>query len=214
MFRFRPKAGHVSVALDGWSTDPSSPNVRYDADGMAFSVDFFALPPDIGASLTNISGLQRFYRDALVRNGVALIECDVIAISGFIGVRVVAKAALEPRGFAFLGSVTVPFRDCSYVLKFQAAEGQPTGLREAMVMMEVMDVGDINVDDESGRISGWCADPYDPDLEYQPMRNQADAVHWDAKFPGHPLSRVRAALDDLPSRASFARRLKGLPKFE
>ena len=36
---------------------------------------------------------------------------------------------MEPRGFVFLASHTIPGRNCSFVLKYQAVESGMTGIR-------------------------------------------------------------------------------------
>lgn len=205
----RPSPDDIRVHLDGWQTWNHAPNMWSDVTGMVFSVDVFDLPPDISAPLDDLRGLRHFYRTLARQNGLALLECDVVPFGAFRAVRVVLKMPLQPRGFGFVGSLTLPFRDCSYVLKYQAAEGQPTGLRESLVAAQMMQA----VDDPEGVMRSWCADPYDPSLKYEPMCNKADDPAWDARFPEHPLSRVRAALNLLPQHTELAPRLRGWPAF-
>jgi hypothetical protein len=116
-------------------------------------------------------------------------------VDGLAAVRTLLKVRMEPRGFAFIGSLTLPFADCSYVVKAQSAERGMTGLREATVM--AMQPASHAVDPETGALVGWMQDPYDAAHAGAFMRNLADDRQYDATFPQHPLSKVRVYLDEL-----------------
>jgi hypothetical protein len=178
--------------------------------GDALSINYFPTVPDIEAGLDDLPGLRMFYRRSAEIHGVALVEADVLSLHGLKAVRTIMKARLDPRGFAFLGSYTLPFADRSFVLKLQSLEQGVTGIREATVM--AMD-GNPRIDEATGKIIGWEQDPYDPGYQASFMRNKADDSQYDASFPDHPLSKVRRYLAQLSGCVEIAPDLKSLPAF-
>ena len=80
----------------------------------------------------------------------------------------------------YVGSLTIPFRDFSFVLKVQCEEGSPTGFREAVLLDRRFEAGEApSVSEGRLHIQNW-----NPDDE-----------GFDAKFPDHPVSRTRRVLD-------------------
>ena len=74
--------------------------------------------------------------------------------------RTIFKFPMSPSGIAYIGSVTLPFRDYSYVIKIQAAEVGVTGMRETIVADKLIREKKITIDDNG--YEGWVRDPYDP----------------------------------------------------
>lgn len=163
--------------------------------GDGFSINYFPKVPDIEADVSDALALRAFYRAAAESSGVAMLEVDPTRIAGLPAVRTILKARLQPTGFAFIGSYTLPFADCSYVLKCQSVERGVTGMREAAVL--VMQTVPMPMDEQTGKLIGWEQDPYDPSIRGRFMRNRADDEQYDAEFPAHPLSRVRRYLKEL-----------------
>ncbi len=83
-------------------------------------------------------------------------------------------------------------------------------MRESAVMV-LEDVSDI--DEETGKIMGWEADPYDPTHEANFMANKADAAIYDGQFSEHPLSRLRGYLDDIRNNIEIDSELYELKPF-
>jgi hypothetical protein len=179
-----------------------------DASGDSLSAHFLASAPDIGASLEDLPALRRIHRTALAGVGAGLVELDVVDAQGLSAIRTIAKLPQKPRGMIYLGSLTVPFRDLSFVIKVQCFERGVTGMRDAMVF--AMLAPPLCAD---GKPKGWAADPYDPDHRGPAMRNQADDERWDPKFPEHPLSRVRRALAHGLATLRWSDEVVSLPKF-
>ena len=203
----------VDVKLDDWHLAGRDGSViQYDhQNGDVFSINFFDKQPDIGAPLNDVAGIRNFYRQMLIPNNMALLECDVLSLGGVPSVYMLAKLLMEPRGFVFLASYTIPRQKHSFVLKYQAVESGMTGVREAAVMSMLPTP---EIDESTNRIVGWCADPYDNLLEYPVMRNKADAVEYDSKFPDHPLSRTREFMKQLPQRITLSDNLLKTPEFK
>ncbi len=210
--RNRTSISDIDVRLAGWHRSGSNEGlIQYDNEnGDVFAINFFNKQPDIGASLADVEGIRTFYREVLVENNMGLLECDVCTVAGLPAVYVLAKLALAPRGFVFLGSYTIPRRDNSFVLRYQAVEEGVTGLREAAVLA-TLPLPEI--DEATNRIVGWCADPYDATLDYPVMRNLADLPEYDAKFPEHPLSRTRKFMAELPQHVTVSQRLQSSAAF-
>lgn len=180
----------TGLDLAGFTAVPDRPDCWVDAAGTIIAVHAFDLVPDLPAGLDDLAALRSALTRGAAEDGVAMIEIDVVELGGLPAVRQVAKARIPGRehGLVFLGSYTVPRADRSVVLKVQAAESGTTGMREALVMNERLasgaDLGDL-----------FPPHPYAPDAEHPLPYNPADAPEWDARFPDHPLSLVRTALD-------------------
>ncbi|WP_428304615.1 hypothetical protein [Lacipirellula sp.] len=203
----------VSVQLSGWELVERNASIEayQHENGDLFTINFFDLPPDIGASLADVDGVRDFYRQMLVSNHLAMLECEIESLDGLPTVYVLAKAPLQPTGFAFIASQIIPRQDCSVVLKYQAVEEGVTGMRESIVMSQLMQPEQGSFADQ---LSSWCADPYDPSLKYPVMRNRADSPEFDEKFPDHPLSRARAFMNQLPARVTIFKSLRKAPEFK
>lgn len=179
--------------------------------GDTLTVNYFMAVPDIQAPIHDVDALRVFYRRMAEVHGLALIETDVAQLTTLRAVRTLLKARIEQiRGFAFIGSYTLPFADRSYVIKVESMERGTTGMREAVVMALM---GRPNIDEATGELIGWAQDPYDPSYRAEFMRNQADDQKFDALFPDHPLSKVRRYLAELESTVRPDPTIYGLRPF-
>jgi hypothetical protein len=183
-----------------------------DDAGDVLSLNHFPRRPDIAADISDPGALRAFYRSAAESGGVAMVEVDPAHLAGLAAVRTILKARLEPRGFAFIGSYTLPFANHSYVLKIQCLERGMTGMREAAVM--AMQGGAIEVDELTGRLVGWEQDPYEPTYRGAFMRNQADDAKYDAGFPEHPLSKLRHCMHELATELEVAPGIRAARPFK
>src|SRR3954468_1664875 len=87
-------------------------------------------PDDLEADLQSIDSVRAFYRDLAMESGAAIIEVDTPEIDGCLTIRQIIKVRQQPHGMTYLGSITLPFRDFSYVIKAQCEERGMTGARE------------------------------------------------------------------------------------
>ncbi|MFH8801615.1 hypothetical protein ACH4F6_18780 [Streptomyces sp. NPDC017936] len=191
------------TGLDLTGFTEREPGVWTDAAGLVLSVHFFPLVPDLPAPLHETERLRAGLARGTAGAGGGLIEAVPGAVDGVPAVRQLVKMPLSSRpGQAFIGSWTVPRAGCSTVLKVQAAEGATTGVREAMVMAQV------------GPADYFRPHPYagggpSGGLPY----HVGDHEQWDARFPGHPLTLVRAALHRITPTVTLDERFKALPPF-
>ena len=173
-----------------------SPDARVwtSPTGDGFGLTLYALPPDIRASPSSLDQLRSFYRNMAEPAGVGLIEVETRTLDRCAAIRTVMKVAQQPSGRTYLGMLTMPFRDFSFVLKIQCEERGFTGMRDAVLLDRSMQSGEV-VLDATGVPTGWADDPYDPQNRTPMVRNRGERPEYDAMFPDHPLSRARAMLE-------------------
>jgi hypothetical protein len=208
--------------LDDVSFDSASLQYIGDRDGCRVwltptqdpvSLYLFAIPPDIAADTSQLAALRAFYRSHHASVGAVLISLETIRIDTCLVVSLITKIPQQPSGMTYIGSVTIPFRDCSFVVKAEAREHGTTGIRDTLVADEMMQAGVVSIDVEAGLIRGWTKDPYDSTLCDGPYPNLSEAEAYDARFPSHPLSRVRSLLKQITQSLQLSRQLRTLPPF-
>src|SRR4029453_9601476 len=101
------------LPLAGWSkADPSSEARQWsNAAGDELLLEFFPVPPDLPASLDDLTPLRGLYREMLGGEG-GIVEVDSFALAGTRAVRAMFKIPQSPSGMTYAGVVTIPFRDC------------------------------------------------------------------------------------------------------
>ena len=117
-----------------------------------------------------------------------MVEVSLTRFDNCGAIRTIAKLPQASSGFTYVGSLTIPFRAFSFVLKVQSEERGLTGLREAVLtdrQIAVDGTPAFNADDES----------------------------FDSEFSQHPISRVRRALDHVTRTARVDAKIKALPAF-
>jgi len=179
-------------------------------DGMGLY--YFAIPPNIPVPLDQIDALRASIRSMLTAAGGAIIELEVVDVNGVPSIRQIIKKPQQPTGMTYVGSFTFPFRDRSLVLKIQCEERGVTGMREAVVLDQLLGNGSVTISD--GKVEGWSADPYDASIQLPLMRNLAEDSGYDAQFPDHPLSRARRAMTQLQTSLRLHDALRDLPPFD
>lgn len=138
------------------------------------SLSFFFKPPDLPGGSRHIFELLAWYERHMVSDTLKLVEFDIPFIDGTPAVWIVFKIPQQPSGMIYLGSLTVPFERCSYVLKLQCNERGVTGLRDMAAFLKAKGDGTITIG-EDGQVHG----------EFN-----ADDSRLDKAFPDHPLSRL------------------------
>ncbi len=173
-----------------------------DEQGTVMSLHFFNLRPDLPAPLADAAALQAGLARHTAGAGAGLIEAVIEPVDGVPAVRQLLKVR-HPQGHGqvFIGSYTVPRATCSTVLKLQAPETGPTGMREAFVMAQV------------GPDRFYQPSPYAPDATGGLPFHVADHEQHDAQFPQHPLTLIRATLRRLLPSVRLDERFKALPAF-
>jgi hypothetical protein len=160
-------------------------------------VYFFPLPPDLPANAASVDELDTFYRRLLGDSGSKLVELKVITAGGCPAVHIILSVPQEPSGRTYVGSLTVPFRDFSFVVKCQCPEGDPTGLKEALLFDQSRAANEpLQIEGGRFHIPGW-----DP-----------DAQSHDAEFPEHPVARARRVLAHVAGSLIVTSEVRELPR--
>jgi hypothetical protein len=183
------------------------------SSGDSVILHYFPIPPDIAADLHDLADLRQFYRTAVAGAGGAIIEVETLTVGDCLAVRQIVKAPQQPSGMMYLGSITLPYRSFSFVLKVQCPEYGTTGVRDTLVLHELMRQGQVTIDPERPLIMGWFRDPYDPTLIDGFRKNLSEDDVYDARFPHHPLSRLRPLLTRLQCTIQLADDVRGQPSF-
>lgn len=205
--RSEPKTGIYAVSFTdlGWKKRAQSADEIswvHPAFPAVLSINYFELPPDVPYD-SSLEDLRNFYRPMATRSGGGLIKVDVTNIQHLRCIETIFKLPREEGGVLYIGALTIPFVDRSYVIKVQAIEQGATGIREAMIWPQLNAAGVVSID-ETGHMTGWSADPYDNTVTEGFLMNLAEGVQYDAQFPNHPLSLVRAKLEEIISSVKLS----------
>jgi hypothetical protein len=186
--------GAAGPCIKGWTND----------HGDTLTAHFFQIAPDLPTPFRSVDELRDFHRPRVAENGGGIVEVEVGTVRGLFLQHSIYKFPKKPTGVGYLASLTFPFAQFSYVLKVQALESSPTGVREAKVLEERMKARG-GASDPQDLLAGWMSDPYQPDWKGPCLRNEAEDPKYDARFPDHPLSRVRRTLAQLRGSVAFDR---------
>lgn len=186
-------------------------HVWLTAENDILSLNYFPIAPDIPANFNDMGLLREGYRKML-SNELALIEAEAVKVDGCQALWLILRQNLEPRGTIYLASLTMPFRDFSFVAKVQCDERGVTGMRESMALADIaMEIGGL---DEGWNFrEGWIDDIYDPSLREGRLRNASEDEKYDTKLPNHPPSRARRMLRHLRSTIVMADEVKTATPF-
>ena len=190
--------------------DEENLRVWYTQAGDALGLYYFALPPDIQADLESEDELRVFYRNSVKESGLGMIQVDTLMVDGFRAIKTIFKIPQQPTGMTYIGSITVPFRDFSYVVKIQCPEPGITGIRDAVIFDREV----INSLEDESFFDNWSQDPYDASIKSPLMRNRAESEEYDALFPDHPLSRTRSFLNQIQQTLQVEEQIKAQPRFK
>jgi hypothetical protein len=123
----------MELPLVGWTKiDVGGPLLWRNQAGDELSQELFAVAPDLPSALDYLDPLRRLYREMLGDVG-GLVEVETVAMAGRRAVQAIFKIPQSPTGMTYLAAVTLPFRDCSFVLKWQCPEQGTTGIRDTAV---------------------------------------------------------------------------------
>ncbi len=120
-------------------------------------------------------------------------------VTGTLGATVgLIYKRLEKPAYIFTGMLLVPRQHGSQVWTLVAGERGTTVVREAVITLELVNAGKLRM---QAYESSWAQDPYDPTyrgVDRSVLRFLSDDECYDARFPKHPLSKVRQVLASLP----------------
>lgn len=196
-----PTIDSLSFGTSGWKyhgeRQPNEMRVWQTPEGDAVSLHFFGIPPNLPAA-RSIEDIATLYAEGLRASDAKLVECSLTTVADCQCICLLIKVPQRPSGMMYQGVYTLPFRDFSFVVKIQCAEVGATGLREAVLFAQRSKAGGTPNTSGSGPVfSDW-----DP-----------DAPEHDARFPTHPISRLRRLLAHVQSTATIDGTVRALPGF-
>ncbi|MDX1990651.1 MAG: hypothetical protein SFV17_28410 [Candidatus Obscuribacter sp.] len=152
-------------------------------------------PPDIPCALSDKKGVQNYFRNCARQSGGGLVSVDMVKVKEVPCIMTIVKVPQKPSGMTYIGSLTIPLAEGSYVIRVQCIETGITGSRESAVLQNLTTSGKVGID-AHGNLTNWQQDPYDPGLNAPDLilRNKADDERYDKLFPTHPLTKVRFGL--------------------
>ena len=190
-----PTIDSITFDTSTWSLlDRSSELIRWRnsmADGL--SLNFFSIKPDIPFNLSEVEILQKFYRENVQRANGQLVEFDVSSVNGIAIIRTIFKFPQQPHGMFYIASLTLPYEQFSFVIKTQCHEHGTTGIRESIVMSQLLGDGKFDIA-ELSKIS--------------------EDEKYDSMFPEHPLSRSRAYLKTTIQTLNVTPEIQKAPPFQ
>lgn len=157
------------------------------------SLNFFNLQPDI-PTVKNLDFLKNFYRNSISEANGGVVEISLLTVHNIPSVKTIFKIPQSESGMTYIASVTIPFENCSFVIKIQAAEVGTTGIRDTVVLNEMLMSGEVTLGED--RLENWFEDPYNPNFRTGTLMNKSEQEKYDVEFPQHPLSVARKAITE------------------
>jgi len=173
----------------------------------AISVNFFNRPPDI-PTIKDLDLLRATYRKGISSANGGLIKVVIGKIKDIPVAKTIFKIPEEPSGMSYLASLTIPFEDCSFVIKVQCVEAGSTGMRDAVIATTLMASGELTIG-ENG-YENWFSDPYDPDFKDGTLMNKSEQEIYDSQFPNHPLAQARKLIEKIANEVNFKSEIEKL----
>ncbi|MGI5231745.1 hypothetical protein [Actinoallomurus sp. CA-142502] len=176
----------------------------HPASGDRIHISLNGSPLSEPAWLENIPAMRHNLAVEYAQMG-CLIEAEPVVLGGVRGVCQVVKAPIPnaPSGQVFLANIFLAKADRHVMFGCSAGESGITGVREAAIMAELGLMPD-----------GWVLPhPYAPELRGRLPYHRGDDPAWDARFPEHPLSRVRAWVRWVLATATVDPAFAALPDF-
>lgn len=220
MFKFfkkkKIKANLHSVTIpdQGWtkvSEDDEAIRWVNPQQSALIVLHFFDKEPDLPTA-KDLDYLKKFYRNIAASSNGGIIETDIINLHNIPCVKTIIKIPQQETGMAYIASITIPFENCSYVVKIQADEIGITGMRDALILDRLHKAGEVEIEEEN--IKNWFEDPYDPDFRQGTLMNQSELEKYDPEFPEHPLSVARSLIRSTAETIIFKKEIKELPAFK
>lgn len=204
----------VSVPDFGWNKveENDSRIVWVNPEESALiSLNFFDIQPDL-PTIKNLDFLKDFYRNSISEANGGVVEVSLLEVNKIPSVKTIFKIPQPERGMTYIASVTIPFENCSFVIKIQAAEVGTTGIRDAVILNQMLMSGEVTLGED--RLENWFEDPYNPNFKNGTLMNKSEQEKYDTEFPEHPLSVARKAIIDAVRQTVFKPEINELAGFK
>jgi hypothetical protein len=186
----------IQIDASGWfPTDPpQSPPQWQSVTCDEMKIQATSREPEF-PPLSDLAAVRRHFQRVIRTRAGALISCDVVSIGGMSMVRTVSKYRAG-RGYAmaYTASLTATLENSVIELLIGGSEDNFTGVREAVVTSELSQRAGPS---EQRQLAQnvipieWKFERYEPGIQGDLAYLLSDDDKYDARFPDHPLSRVR-----------------------
>lgn len=202
IFSQHPSASPQSVTFDdslySYQGERNGARIWFLPDGGGIGLYFFPRPPSLPTDLSTVGQLQAFYNTQMGTKQ-RVVECHVPVLDEVKSVwLIITEPDPQTGGAVYLGSLTIPFKDFSFVVKIQCHEQGVTGVREALVLDSALRNGSATFQNGQLRMQG-CS---------------SEDEQFDIMVPHHPLSRVRRELRQIAASLRIAQQVKKKKRFE
>jgi hypothetical protein len=179
LFNRKPNASLDSVGFDSarhrFGGEANGQRTWFTPDGDGIGLFFFPKRPDLPVHAKTISELQEFYRGRVCNEQVKMVEFRLSPVIDITCIWMVLKIPRKPHGMTYLGSLTIPFAEFSFVIKMQCEERGITGVRETALLIKAQEEGSVALAADGKLTGNW----------------NPDDSRYDDKFPDHRVSRLR-----------------------
>ena len=213
MFSFfrkaKPSINSITFPDFGWKKENGDNEVVkwYNPERtMGLALHFFNMVPD--APKGDIDKIRAAYQKLALVTLSGLVEVTQFVAGGITGIKTIFKLPQEPSGITYVASLTMPFSNCSYVIKITAIEPGTTGMREALIGDKLLKNGSVALAD--GQLKGWVVEP---PVSGSFNMNQSELEVYDRDFPSHHLSIIRKLISDIEKGIVFLPEISTLKPF-
>ena len=204
------ETGYVRQPQD----DEGALRVWLSPEGVGVGLYFFKVKPNLKTDLADVEGLRRAYALEAEKAGNGVVEIDAVDVDSVPAALTIFKSPQANGGTFYVGSVTVPFRDFSFLLRIQCEETPPFGRREQVMVDELTRAGQVAFSLSGDSTAGFWKDPYGGPHRGRAPYNLGESHEYDARFPDHPLSKVRRTLAEIALTLRLSDDAKASPSFE
>lgn len=204
----------ISIPTSGWIIEQDNKKIKQwinPEQTIALSINYFDIDPDL-PSIRKLDVIRDFYRNQISQQNGGLIQVDVVELGNYEAIKTIFKIPQEPSGVVYLASLTIPFKNCSYVIKLQAPETEMTGERDSAIAARLIQEGKISIGENGYK--NWFSDPYDSAFDKGTLMNKSEKIIYDIGFENHPLTQARKLISQIEGEIEFKPKLEKLSKFE
>jgi hypothetical protein len=207
---YEPKLEDIMPDTSGWEESEHQHNlIRWYTDRDAFCRLFLDGPCNWPFDLTSLDGAQDFYGRQSIELGGAMVEIDIERLQGIETLSGVFKYRYPVPGslaMYYVGIFWFPFERNMFQINFEAVERGTTGEREAAVYM--VDRQSWSGIDKEPTYVASMEEMFQKMREAKVIRVPSDDKKYDASFPNHPLSLVRALMAEFRATGYINPKLK------
>jgi hypothetical protein len=193
-------------ATEWTSIESGAESCRWtNEDHDELTLSFEPQRPELEFDPRDVETGREYFRYVTGEIGQGFVELNHRVLCGVDASRYIIKIKQNPSGVAYIGNLQIPFNNCHWSVNVLCKELGVTGLRETLVLNEKMASGEVKLDAKNQQMIGWARDPYDANLVPEFGYTLADDSEYDTRFPHHPLSRLRRALESIESTLAIDR---------